>query len=860
MGRAAVVGADERPDERVVATSRWRRPGWPLAVVFVPFPLWWALGMSEFICLIMAVPMAAELIRRRRVDLPRGFGFWLLFLLWVVAGFMVIQVSTVGAVPDNSPTRYITWAYRLSWYLAITITLLYIVNTRRDLSTRRVARIISALFLTVVAGGLLGVFAPHFEFSSLLELVLPNGITKIQFVNKMIHPSAAQIQDVLGYESPRPSAPYSFTNTWGLNFACTLPFFLLAWCGRDAGWRRYAAPFVLVAAAVPMVYSINRGMWAALLVMALFVALRSAMTGRPAMLAGLVAGGAAVVLLVVVTSLGSVVTTRLTTEGSEEGRTNLGTLAVTSVSRTSPVIGLGSTRNVQGNFNTIAGGARAECPRCSPPALGTQGQLWLVVFSQGVVGLALYLAFFGLMFWRHLRLRTAAVTAALTTMVASLVTMPVYNSLGTGLMVTMVAVGVLVREGVDAGLPGALTPAWTFSGALRRWWPVVAGFAVLGASLGALVDQARGSQASAVTTVVMPQRPAFAFVPSSDGPMTVDTLAQLLTSDRVLSAVERATGRRPEEGDGTLSVRATANSRTLHVSVTAPTAAAATEGSRAAASTLLLVRQAQLDAERNRQIVVLQARSASLSAAIQRLGAAIDYVQPGRTRMLPIWATSSLRTRRTMTQTEQRMINDQLAKVTAATGSAGAITQPTRAFYRSDPKFVDIGSGLTLGLALGGALAVRRGRRGRRIGTSRSSWEGAGTPVLARIRVDDLRTGGDGLLGAIDVAVGVHDFGSCLPADPKSRTQTEVALALEQLQALARGAPDRCAVVAGERTRGGAVAAATRQAAARGMTAIGVIVVVESAKRRWPNKPDRMLEEQRPAPAQERISGVTNGC
>ncbi len=39
----------------------------------------------------------------------------------------------------------------------------------------------------------------------------------------------------------------------------------------------------------------------------------------------------------------------------------------------SPLVGLGSTRDVQGNFNTIAGGA-TEMPPMHPPALGTQGQ------------------------------------------------------------------------------------------------------------------------------------------------------------------------------------------------------------------------------------------------------------------------------------------------------------------------------------------------------------------------------------------------------------------------------------------------------------------------------------------------------
>ncbi|MGL5829279.1 MAG: hypothetical protein ACRC0L_06890, partial [Angustibacter sp.] len=324
--------------------SRPRRPGWPLAVMLVPFPLWWAMGISEFICLAMAVPMALYLVRLHRVQVPRGFGLWLLFLLWVVLGVFVLRVSALGAVPDNSSTRYLTWAYRLAWYLTITIVVLYVINTRRELSSQRLARIVSALFLTVVAGGLLGIFAPLFEFPSLLELILPKSISKIQFITKKIHPSAAQLQDVLGYAAPRPSAPYAFTNTWGLNFVCTLPFFIYGWCQRDSGWRRYAAGPILLLAAIPAIYSINRGMWLALVVMALFVAARSAVIGRPGMLLAVLAGGAALVMVVALSSLGAVVTTRLTSDGSEEGRANLGTLAVTSVAATSPFIGLGSTR------------------------------------------------------------------------------------------------------------------------------------------------------------------------------------------------------------------------------------------------------------------------------------------------------------------------------------------------------------------------------------------------------------------------------------------------------------------------------------------------------------------------------------
>ncbi|MGL5858107.1 MAG: hypothetical protein ACRC35_06825 [Angustibacter sp.] len=843
---------------RPVRRSWWRRPGWPLSVMLVPFPLWWALGMSELICMLMTVPMAAYLLRRRRVEVPRGFGLWILFLLWVLVGVLVLQVGAFGAAPDQSTTRYLTWTYRVAWYLTITISFLYVLNTRAELTARRISRIVSALFLTVVAGGLLGVLAPMFEFSSLLELMLPQSITRVPFVERMIHPSAAQLQDVLGFESPRPSAPYTFTNTWGLNFVCTLPFFLYAWCGRDAGRRRYLAPVVLLAAAVPAVFSINRGMWATIVVLALFVAVRSALTGRPGMLAGVVAGGAALVTLVAVTSLGSLVTTRLTSEGSEQGRTNLGTLAVVSVTRTSPVIGLGSTRNVQGNFNTIAGGATANCPRCSPPALGTQGQVWSVVFGQGLVGLALYLTFFISMGWRFLRLRSPTVTVALTVLLASAVTMPVYNSLGTGLLVTMIGLALGVREQVAAHGPRVLTTLGAFVTPLRRCWPVVLVFAVVGTGAGLAVHENREPRVSAVTSAYLPQRPVFSFAPASDGPLTVDTLAQVLSSGQVLDAVEQAGGRRPTEGDGTLVVRAAPNTRTLNVTFTGRDKARAQAGSQAAVSALLLVRQRQLDAERRRQIDALRIRAEALNANLSRLTDLIQRPLPGTRRAPSISATTTLRARRALLQTRSRVINQQLATIVAARVSAGVTIRPPRAFVSGDRRRVDLASGLALGVGTGGVVAVAMGRRGRRIRRRQTLADEAGLPVLARLDAATALSAGDpSQLGTVvQTAALVHDFGSCVPVDDDPRL-VEVAAAIGRSPAVRAGTAGRCVIVARPRTRSAAVARVAAEAVVRGQTPIGVVVASGSGKRRWTQRDEPMLGNGR-VTAMEGVSGAAD--
>ncbi len=716
---------------------RLLKPGWPLAAIFVPFPLWWALGLSEWACVLLAVPMVFSLVRQRRITVPRSFGWWLLFLAWVGIGVVVLHVPAYGAVVDHSATRYITWAYRLAWYLAITVAGLYVLNKKDEISTTRIARIVSCLFLTIVAGGLLGVFAPHVEFTSLMELVLPRSVTQNSFVNHMIHPTAAQLQDVLGFSAPRPSAPYSYTNIWGLNYVVTLPFFVYAWCRSDAGWRRFVAPVVLLVSAVPVIYSINRGMWAALVVMALFVAARAALSGRPGLMGGVVLAGVAVILVVATTSLSGVVEARFSNSGSAVGRTNLGTLSVTSVTRSSPIVGLGSTRNVQGNFNTITGGATADCPRCSPPALGTQGQLWLVVFSQGLVGLILYLGFFGLTFVRSRRSRAPVVTMGLSVLVASFVTMPFYNALGTGLMVVMIAVALMARE---EAVDGARLPTLaTYFGPMRRHVAVIALCALIGLDGAALWQQARGVPYVASETLLVP---AGARLPSGgDGPMTLDTEVQGLASPAVADAVEKATGRTLTPTSNDLRAVAVPNSRVLRLNYEADDAKTATAGVRAASDAFLSQRQQQLDKELADEIASLKTQAEGLDTSVRVLGDALAVV--GDTNSpVPTVQTRNTREQLTGLLTRIDKVNYQLTHVLGNASQTGGVIMPTKVVPQNKVWNVSLASGLMLGLLAGVGMAMVLDHRGRRLRTPDDVQHGVGIPVLAVIDADAESTAG----------------------------------------------------------------------------------------------------------------------
>jgi len=51
-------------DSVALTQRRLLKPGWALFVLFVGFPIWWALGLGGFIWPVMAFPMLLSLLRR----------------------------------------------------------------------------------------------------------------------------------------------------------------------------------------------------------------------------------------------------------------------------------------------------------------------------------------------------------------------------------------------------------------------------------------------------------------------------------------------------------------------------------------------------------------------------------------------------------------------------------------------------------------------------------------------------------------------------------------------------------------------------------------------------------------------------
>ncbi|MEV7965426.1 O-antigen ligase family protein [Sphaerisporangium sp. NPDC088356] len=422
---------------------------WPIAALLVGYPLWWALGFGGLSIVVVALPMAYVLWRRRPIVIPKGMGLWMLLLAGYLVSALMLGDTPPGTYGELGTGRVLGYVMRLALYVALLVMVLYLGNlTERELPQRTLVRMLGVLFVTTVAGGLLGVIAPRFEFTSPLEMLLPEWISGNSFVRNLIHPTAAQVQHVLGHASPRPEAPFEWANAWGSNVSVLLIWFVVGWWTYGGRVRRVLCVVVAGLATIPIVYSLNRGLWIGLAVAVAYVLMRA----RPR--TGLVIGAAlaAAALVFVAGPLNTIVAQRL--ESPHSNAIRAFTVASTLEAAThSPVIGYGNTRNAFGNYQTITTGRTGWCAECGHPPLGSDGQIWLLLITQGFTGAALYVAFFTGAIRRFWRDRTPIGQAGTLVMILVLLYMFVYDGLVTALSLYLISFALLWRNGQSGGVP-----------------------------------------------------------------------------------------------------------------------------------------------------------------------------------------------------------------------------------------------------------------------------------------------------------------------------------------------------------------------------------------------------------------------
>ncbi|MGE5291963.1 MAG: O-antigen ligase family protein, partial [Micromonosporaceae bacterium] len=359
-----------------------RHPAWPITALLAGYPLWWALGVGDYMFVLLAIPMAAALYawRRRgsrRIRLPPGFGMWLMFLVVMLAGAAMLTLTAPHTVRSPVSHRVLSFANRTADYGGVTVLLLYAGNlTERELSRRRLAWLLGLLAVYTAAGGVAGMLDPSFQFNSPALMALPHSVQSNSFIQASMHPGFAQVENVIGVTQGRPKAPFDYTNTWGNCLSLLLPWLIVGWWTYGTRRQRMITVAVLAASVAPLVYSLDRGVWIGLGFAICYMAVRMAARGKLLLLGTTCAAIVLAAIVVLASPLHNVISQRMSHGHSNAIRTSLSSVAI-SDGLSSPVIGYGDTRQERGSPHSIAIGPTASCRQCGQYAVGSNGQLWM---------------------------------------------------------------------------------------------------------------------------------------------------------------------------------------------------------------------------------------------------------------------------------------------------------------------------------------------------------------------------------------------------------------------------------------------------------------------------------------------------
>lgn len=412
-------------------------PAWPLLAAVGGMPLWWLLGLTPVLpaayLLLLALLIGWQRHPSRLRILP-GTGPLLAFVAWALPCAVML---------DTGP-RLLGFAVRWTALAAAALAVVHIANST-GLTTRRLLTALAGLWVLVVVGGYLGMLWPDGSFTTPMARVIPGSLLANELVHDLLVPHFAEVQNPWGAAEPfnRPSAPFAYTNGWGWAAAFLTPA-MLALRARLRDARARAAILIGIAASLlPAAQTRNRGMlvmvgvWVVVAIVGLAVRQRSR---AAALAAGGVAAGTAVFARL---DLLGLIAERAEVSDSASGRAEVYTATLRAVLE-SPLLGYGA-------------------PRPSEDigvALGTQGALWMYLFSYGFVGAALFVVFLLGVSVRGARLADPALLWVSAPVCAATVAVAFYGLEAVQLFALAVACGIVLREAaVPQGPTGSGGPS-----------------------------------------------------------------------------------------------------------------------------------------------------------------------------------------------------------------------------------------------------------------------------------------------------------------------------------------------------------------------------------------------------------------
>ncbi|MFG1779155.1 O-antigen ligase family protein [Micromonospora sp. NPDC049051] len=412
-----------------------RLPVWPLAVMFGLVPLWWAAGAFYLGWSLLGAVLLALLLVRGRVPLPPGTGVWLLFLALVLLS--ATQLPALGSL--------LMFGLRLGYYVTALVVgaYVYVVARERGGDLAAVLAPLCLFWFGLVALGWLGVLVPRFALTTPVEMLLPGGIAGNSYIQDLVHVTAAEFSARSLNPIYRPAAPFPYTNNYGSAYAMTLPCVVAFTMLRRRGLLRWAVLVSLPLSLPPAFLTLNRVMFASLGAGLLVLGVRAARRGNVRVGASVVGvlliGGLATLFIPIAELIGN----RVEASDTNSDRLSLYAEVIRRIGE-SPWLGYGAPVSA----DTLT----AQAP------VGTQGQLWMVLFSHGVPALVFFLAWFGVAAVVCARARSAAGQWLAVVPVVCFVQIPFYGMASPNIAVAFFAVAftmALVERETAAPPPAA---------------------------------------------------------------------------------------------------------------------------------------------------------------------------------------------------------------------------------------------------------------------------------------------------------------------------------------------------------------------------------------------------------------------
>lgn len=297
----------------------------------------------------------------------------------------------------------------------------------------------------MVALGWIGVLSPTFGSTTPVEVLLPDAVTSDRGVRALVHSHATEFNPQSRNPYFRTAAPYPYTNNWGTGFAVLVPCMVAYLSSVRTGWLRTAVIVSLPFALVPAFLTLNRGMFIGLGAGLVYLGVRALLRGDVGLIGSIAGVGVLAWVVTLVIPVTELITHRVENTDSTSDRADLYVQTIAAVAE-SPLLGYGAPRMVDTTHAT--------------EPLGTQGQIWMLMYSHGLPSLLLFLFFFALVAWRLSAAVSTAGRRLSAVPVIALVITPFYGYSDINLTVMFFAIG-LGMAAVDGPVnrPAPVTPA-----------------------------------------------------------------------------------------------------------------------------------------------------------------------------------------------------------------------------------------------------------------------------------------------------------------------------------------------------------------------------------------------------------------